>query len=250
MYPVVYFRHKLKKLLNGHGFRSAKHHLRRPFHKSPFPLHTARVIQTIDAARFEEILRRYVVNDPGEDWPKYLDLNRWIYLNIRRIRRLELDLAPRQRILDLGCGAGYFAYIAQLLGHDVTGLDIGNVPMFTEITRLLGVPRVTWCIQAFAPLPDFGKKFDLITAYMICFNEHKQPGLWGVPEWEFFLDDLASHLAPGGRVWLELNREYDGTCYTSGLREFFERCGAMIEEHRVGLTVDSLALSSVSSAVR
>ena len=233
MYPRVYFRRKLKKLLNGQGLRSAKYHLRRSFHKTPFPLETERVVQTIDAKRFEDIRRRYAVSDPGEDWPKYLDLNRWIEINIRRIRRLELDISPPARILDLGCGAGYFAYTAQLLGHDATGLDIDDVPMFAEATRLLGVPRVIWRIQAFTPLPDLGKKFDLITAFMICFNDHKQPGLWDVPEWEFFLDDLASHLTPGGRVWLELNREYDGTFYTPQLKEFFEQRGAEIDDHRV-----------------
>jgi hypothetical protein len=68
---------------------------------------------------------------------------------------------------------------------------------------------------------------------MICFNNHKQADLWGVAEWEFFLDDLARHLAPRGRVWLELNREYDGTFYTPELREFFQRRGATIDEHKI-----------------
>ena len=68
---------------------------------------------------------------------------------------------------------------------------------------------------------------------MICFNNHKQPNLWDVPEWEFFLDDLAKYLAPRGRVWLELNREYDGTFYTRALREFFALRGAKIDEHKI-----------------
>ena len=135
MYPRVYFRRKLKKLLNGQGLRSAKHHLRRSFHKARFPLETDRVVQTIDTKGFEDIRRRYAVEHPGEDWPKYLDLERWIDINIRRVRRIELDLSPPKRILDLGCGAGYFAYIAQLLGHDVLGLDIDDVPMFADMTR-------------------------------------------------------------------------------------------------------------------
>jgi SAM-dependent methyltransferase len=250
MYARVYFRRKLKKLLNGQGFRSARYHLRRSFRAAPFPLETERVIQTIDAAGFEEIQRRYAVNNPGEDWPKYLDLHRWIDINVRRIRRLELDISPPAGILDLGCGAGYFAYTAQLLGHDVIGLDIDDVPMFAEATRLLGVPRVIWRIQPFTPLPDLGNKFDLITAFMICFNDHKQPGLWGVPEWEFFLDDLGQHLAPGGRVWLELNREYDGTCYTPELKEFFDRRGAKISEHRIEFNPLLRAPSSSSRVAR
>ena len=76
------------------------------------------------------------------------------------------------------------------LGHSGVGLDMDRLSMFREITRLLGVRRVVQQIQAFRPLPSFGQKFDVITAFMICFNNHKMPGLWGVPEWEFFLDDL------------------------------------------------------------
>jgi SAM-dependent methyltransferase len=250
MYLGVYFRRKLKKLLNGQGIRSAKYHWRRTFHKTPFLLETERVIQTINDKGFEDIRRRYAVNDPGEDWPKYLELNRWIDTNIRRIRRLELDISAPVRILDLGCGAGYFAYTAQLLGHDVVGLDIDDVPMFAEATRLLGVPRVISRIQAFTPLPDLGEKFDLITAFMICFNDHKQPGLWGVPEWEFFLDDLATHLTAGGRVWLEFNREYDGTFYTPELKEFFEQRGAEINDLRIEFNPLLRAPSSSSRAAR
>jgi hypothetical protein len=73
---------------------------------------------------------------------------------------------------------------------------------------------------------------------MICFNNHKHADLWGVPEWNFFLDDLTKHLAPGGRVWLELNREYDGTCYTPELKQLFEQRGAQIDDHRAMFSHD------------
>ena len=235
MYSPVQFRRKLKKLITGQAFKSARRHLRSS-RGSRFPLESDRVIQTIDREEFEEIRKIYAVDDPGEDWPKYLDLDRWIDINIRRVRRLDLDLGRPRRILDLGCGAGYFAYLAQSLGHDVTCLDIDDVPMFGGITRLLGVERTIWQIQPFVPLPGLGGKFDLITAFMICFNNHKHADLWGVPEWNFFLDDLTKHLAPGGRVWLELNREYDGTCYTPELKQLFEQRGAAIDDHRIVFT--------------
>src|SRR5207249_3117400 len=75
--------------------------------------------------------------------------------------------------------------------------------------------------------------FDLITAFMICFNNHKMPDLWDVPEWGFFLDDLAKHLTPRGRVWLELNQEYDGSFYTPELKKFFQKRGGRINEQKV-----------------
>src|SRR6266568_3014784 len=205
------FSYKIKKLLSGQGLASARKHTRRFFHRTRFPLETKRVIETIDGPKFQEIRQRYSLENPVGDWPKYLDLDRWIDINIRRIREIELDLSRLKRILDLGCGAGYFLHIAQLLG----------------------VRRVVWRIHPLTPLPNFGERFDLITAFMICFNNHKQPNLWGVPEWEFFLNDLDNYLAPRGRVWLELNREYDETFYTPGLKDFFERRGARIDDYRV-----------------
>lgn len=243
-------RHKIGKLVDGKSLESARKHTLRLLRTNRFPLETRRVIETIDPAGFEQIRRRYAVADPGADWPKYLDLDRWIGVNIRRIRQLELDLARPKDILDLGCGAGYFLYIAQLLGHSGVGLDMDRLPMFREITRMLGVRRVVQRIQAFRPLPNFGQKFDLITAFMICFNNHKMPGLWGVPEWEFFLDDLAVHLKPRGRIWLELNQEYDGTFYTPELKKFFQKRGATIDEHKIVLSSPRRARASTSTTGR
>ena len=221
-------RHKIRKLVDGKSVASARKHTLRLLRPNRFHLETQRVIETIDPAGFEQIRRRYAVADPGADWPKYLDLDRWIGVNIRRIRQLELDLARPKQILDLGCGAGYFLYIAQLLG----------------------VRRVVQQIQAFRPLPNFGQKFDVITAFMICFNNHKMPGLWGVREWEFFLDDLAKHLNPRGRVWLELNQEYDGTFYTPQLKKFFQKRGAKIDEQKIIFNSSHRAPVSTSSTAR
>ena len=224
--------HKFWKLVNGESWASARRHTLGLFRPKRFRLETKQVIETIDPRAFEQIRQRYAVEGPTEDWPKYLDLERWIGVNIRRIREIEVDLMRPKRILDLGCGTGYFLYIAKLLGHEGLGLDLDELPMFDDLTRLLDVRRVIWEIKAFDPLPDLGK-FDLITAFLICFNRHKQVDVWGVPEWNFFLDDLAKHLTARGRVWLELNQEYDGTFYTPELKEFFQKRGAKIDRHRV-----------------
>ena len=225
--------HKLHKLVNGESFASARRHMLRFLRPNRFRLETKRVIETIDPQSFEQIRQRYAVKGPTEDWRKYLDLERWINVNIRRIREIEIDLMRPKRILDLGCGTGYFLYIAQLLEHEGLGLDLDEPAMFGELTRLLGVRRVVWEIKAFDPLPDSLGKFDLITAFLICFNRHKQVDVWGVPQWKFFLEDLAKHLTPRGRVWLELNQEYDGTFYTPELKEFFLKRGAKIDRHKV-----------------
>jgi len=227
--------HKLKKLTDPHTVRSARQHLGRIFlSRRPLSrLDTEKIIARIDRPKFQTIYERYAVANTRGGRRKYLDLKRWVALNLQRVRELDLDWGRRKQILDIGSGAGYFLYICQSLGHDALGLDIDNVPMYAEMFRLLGLKRVLWRIEAFQPLPAFERKFDLITAFMICFNGHKSPALWGPREWSFFLDDLETRLNPGGRIWLGLNRENDGTFYTEELRRFFVNRGAKIDEHRI-----------------
>jgi len=227
--------HKLKKLADPRTARSAKQHLARIFLARRFDFRggAERIIASIDRQGFEAIRNRHAVEDPGPAWPKYLDLKKWMGINLRRVRQLELDYGRRRQILDLGSGAGYFLYICKWFGHDAVGLDIDEVPMYPEMTRLLGLKRIVCRIGPFVPLPNLGSKFDLITAFMICFNNPQQENLWGVPEWDFFLSDVARHLNPHGRLRLELNPECDGSFMTNELRELFERRGARVEEHQV-----------------
>jgi SAM-dependent methyltransferase len=229
------FSHKLRKLVSGAGIKSAKRHTHRFFsqRRAPLRFDPEGIMKTIDREKFEAIRARYAVENPGEAPPKYLDWRFWLEANLARIRNLDLDRGQRRSVLDIGSGSGYFLYLCRLLGHDALGIDIEKKTMFTEMIKLLGVERVTWQIQPFVPLPDLKRKFDVITAYMICFNKHGSTDPWGVPEWNFFLNDLARYLSPGGRVWLELNREPDGTCYTPELKRFFESRGAEVVSRRV-----------------
>ena len=233
--PPLRLSQKLRKILTGEAFDSARRHTRAIVRNRRFParISAGAVIKSIDAPRFEEIRRKYAVDDPGDAPQKYLDLEHWIRTNLQRVRELGLDYAPRSRLLDLGCGAGYFLYINKLLGHEILGLDLDDFPMFRELIELLQIPRTIARIEAFQPLPKFDRKFDIITAYLICFNNHKSDKLWGPPEWDYFLSDVAAHLAPNGRLWLELNREYDGSYYTPELKALFEQRGAESQSYRV-----------------
>src|SRR5437868_14347046 len=138
------FSHKIGKVISGEAFGSAKRHTRAFLRNRRFParITTPAIIASIDAAAFGEIRRKYAVEDPGDAPPKYLELKTWMQTNLQRVRELELDYAPPSSILDIGCGAGYFLYIAKMLGHNVLGLDMDNMPMFRELTELLRVPRI------------------------------------------------------------------------------------------------------------
>jgi len=113
------------------------------------------------------------------------------------------------------------------------GLDIDVFPLFPELLDLFAVKRKIWTIQPFQPLPDFQQKFDLITAFSIDFNRKSRSDWWGPAEWGFFLENLQSHLNPGGRVFLGLNPRQDGEYYTPELCDFFRRQGASVERERI-----------------
>lgn len=229
------FSEKLQKVANGRAFRSAGHRVRRWVlrRRSRVPLNADAIIRTIDPAKFERVRARHGKEHPGEEPPKYLELPTWIDVNLRRIRDLELDAGRRRRVLDLGSGTGYFLYICELLGHEGVGIDLDEMPMFNEMIDLLGVERKVWRVEPFVPLPELGAPFDLITGFQICFNGHRSEQLWRVREWEFFLNDLARRLTPRGVVWLEFNRELDGTCFSPELQRYFEKRGAEITSNRV-----------------
>ncbi|MFL6539785.1 MAG: class I SAM-dependent methyltransferase [Chthoniobacterales bacterium] len=235
--------HKIQKLAEPKMWRGAWRITRRTLlaRRFIYRIRPEDIMRTIDLDAFREIQRRHGVDDPGEAPEKYLDLRQWLEINIRRVRDLELDFGARKRILDIGCGAGYFLYINRWLGHDILGMDIDESPMFRELTKLLKVPRVIWRIERNVPLPELGAPFDLIAAHMICFNDHKTDHVWGPSEWGVFFRDLRTHLKPNGRVHLELNKEYDGTCYTPELRDYFLRLGGTVEQNRVNLTAKNLA---------
>lgn len=200
--------------------------------RSRVPLTADAIIATIDQRRFERVRARHGVENPGDEPAKYLEVEPWINENLRRIRALELDLGRRQRILDIGSGVGYFLYISNLLGHDALGIDLDEMPMFNEMVELLGVERNVWRVAPFVPLPKLGQ-FDVITGFQICFNGHRSEQLWGVAEWDFFLEDLRSRLNRGGRIWLEFNREINGTCFSPELEEYFKQRGAEVISNRV-----------------
>lgn len=177
----------------------------------------------IDLAAFAALASRF----ESAPYAKYLDLDRWLQINHRRVEAVGLDGGPSRRVLDIGCGAGYFLHICRLHGHDIQGLDMFE-PMFEALNELLDVPVIRAPIGLDGSVPDGLGAFDVVTAHMITFNGHCSDALWGPVQWTRFLDSLDA-----GRIYLELNREHDGTLWPPGVRELFEERGAQIDAHRV-----------------
>jgi SAM-dependent methyltransferase len=158
--------------------------------------------------------------------------------NAERVFTLELQKSKGLRILDLGCGFGYFMYGARHLGHHPVGLDLSD-PYFNEVTRILGLEKVVHRIEPFQPLPDLpGGPFNLVTAFATMFDNAGLDKQWTVKEWTYFLRDLKRFMAPGCLLHFKFN-QYIGPGTSTGigcrtvtpeLWKFFEALGGKFDK--------------------
>jgi SAM-dependent methyltransferase len=162
------------------------------------------------------------------DVSKYLNLRVWTLENLARAIRLNLHRKRGLRVLDIGTGCGYFPHLCSRFGHDAAGVDLDAEPLYNQVIALLGVKRHIRRVQKFEPL-DIEGPFDLVTAFMICFNDHKQPGLWHIEEWEHFLNDMEARLNSGGRIYLSFNAETPTEPVSVELLRYFESRGGHVE---------------------
>jgi SAM-dependent methyltransferase len=214
---------KLAKLTRRETYRRAWRRAQRSIFRLPFEP----VLADIDQNLLLEIQKCY----PGL---KYADIDHWLRVNRERVQDLKLHRSSPQRVLDLGCGGGFFLFILKRFGHSVLGLDIDESPLFRELLEVFGVPRIVFRIEPFELLPNFRQQFDWITAFSIGFDRYcGENARWGPSEWEFLLRDLQRRLAPGGKIYLALNPLPNGEYLTPELRDFFSSRGADIERERI-----------------
>src|SRR3979411_388077 len=131
---------KLAKLARGETYRRGWR--RAPRSVSLLPL--GAVFARLDQNRLAEIKKRHA----GE---KYADVDQWLRVNRERVQDLKLHRSPPKRVLDLGCGGGFFLFILKRLGHSVLGLDVDESPLFTELLDGFCVPRTLFRIQPYQP---------------------------------------------------------------------------------------------------
>src|SRR5579864_6717235 len=233
------FSRKLRKLFSGDAIASASEHLSRLTH----PVNTNCLLDDIDWLQFKDLRHKYPYRPGSPQIYRFEDIVYWIDINVERAQDLWLDRAPPLRLLDLGSGAGYFLYVCKHFGHDVLGFDTDIEPLFGATTELLGVPRIVGRIERLTPLPEFGRKFDLVTAHRICFHrvgKVREGVEWSPADWEFFVNDIRTRfLTPNGRLLLDFNPRPDGSSFFSPeLRAFFVSQGARIFRSKALLGMD------------
>ena len=155
---------------------------------------------------------------------KYLNYKFWLKESLIRVYRLKLHTTKKKNILDIGTGTGYFPFLCNEFLHNGYCLDVPNNELYDQITDSLGLIKFKKYINPFEPLKlDTKEHFDLITAYMICFNNHKQEDLWSKEEWQFFILDLQkNYLKKEGKILLNFNEESPGVYFTSELLNYFK----------------------------
>src|SRR3982750_371918 len=104
-----------------------------------FPVPLKPILAQLDAERARQIQQRYSGSTAG--YAKYANIEPWLRLNRERVQDLNLHRTSPKRVLDLGCGGGFFLFILKTLGHSVVGLDTDRVALFGELLELFEVPR-------------------------------------------------------------------------------------------------------------
>jgi 2-polyprenyl-3-methyl-5-hydroxy-6-metoxy-1,4-benzoquinol methylase len=125
------------------------------------------------------------------DRPPKRGLSGWLE---RRDSRLLIELLqprPNLSLLDVGCGLGVHARLFQRAGMRVCATDV--VPRLVERVR----PDVHEAVLADIEHLDLGRSFDRV----LCFGV-----LDFIADAERSLVNLARHVAPGGRLVIEVPR--------------------------------------------
>jgi SAM-dependent methyltransferase len=128
-----------------------------------------------------------------EHW--YLGPRATRHMVVRRFREVlaHADLAPGQRVLDLGCGWAYGTHWARTLGCRVTGIDLG-LDQLAWASRAMPESRGLGLVQANArALPYRDGSFDRVISVEMLEHVFR-------PDRPRVLAEIARVLKPGGRV--------------------------------------------------
>lgn len=204
---------------------------------------STRILETVDLARIDDLALEMgpVLEQEATSAAKYADYGYWIPFNVSRAGVLGLHKSPPLRILDIGCGPGYFLAAARACGHQCYGVDapaeilsVVERRVYSEVLVALSCQEQvsSLLIERFVPMSLPYTDLDLITAFWICFNRHRRPDEWGVAEWRFFVDDALGYLKPGGVLRLELNANPEHfkslRFFDSETLEFFRSQGSVV----------------------
>lgn len=172
--------------------------------------------QLVDAVKFGAMQEAQLAEGKlrlESDMVKYIDPTIWFERKLAQARRIGLHQRAPMKIMDIGTGPAHFPVVAAFYGHDVIGTDLphcttGDVSrghLYDALGDIFRVRRIPLRIEPFTPLPPFGARYDLVTAFLVAFNVDAERKPWTVPAWQFFLGDLSRNvLSSQGELFLNL----------------------------------------------
>ncbi len=156
----------------------------------------------------DRALRNLVAKYPDHPMAKFcIRPMSWYAIADRIAEEMGLHERTGKRILDIGCGFGYFVKAWHDRGHDVTGLDLPG-GIIQEANRILEVPFVPYRIVGGHPLPDGMQAFDLVTTFGVNFK-YDSDVYWGREEYQSLSHDVRGRLNRGGSWILRPNQTDD-----------------------------------------
>lgn len=117
----------------------------------------------VDMKVFKNLSRGRLPCDE-RSWKKFFDWKEYGRNAIARTRRFKLDLSKGKRVLDVGCGFGYFLRACQKLGHEVVGIDVPD-ENFCKLWEVMQVSAYSFALSVSVPLPSEIQDYDLITMW-------------------------------------------------------------------------------------
>lgn len=117
------------------------------------------------------------------------------YMEAGAIEILEnWQIAPNQRLLDIGCGSGQSAIPAARMGHNVTGIDIAEnlIEYANEVANAEGLDA-TFDVGDAEDLPYENNSFDVVITMI---------GAMFAPRPEKVASEIARVLRPGGKLYM------------------------------------------------
>lgn len=160
----------------------------------------AEMLKRIDVKGMERVREVF----PNTTHDKFFRVEEFVNAAAAHAIRLNDELQPRSRCLDVGCGFGYVALALECLGHSCVAWD-NTAPVLRNVALMIPLKE-----RMFVEIRRDGEQRELTDAYDLIFLHGVVPlrdagGWWDWPSYSEFFRMLMNALNPGGMLEIIAN---------------------------------------------